>query len=79
MTEDNNTKDISRPAVSPIRLALTYAKEMEKETDINTEFIEEEPEYEPGSIGMSASAPQYWRNVGNLCNSESEPEVNMPS
>ena len=30
MTDDNNTQDISRPAVSPIRLTLTYAKEMEK-------------------------------------------------
>ena len=26
MTEDNNTQDISRPAISPLRLALTYAK-----------------------------------------------------
>ena len=40
MTEDNNTQDISRPAVSPIRLALTYAKEMEKETGINTQLME---------------------------------------
>ena len=65
MTEDNNTQDISRPAVSPIRLALTYAKEMEKETGINTQLMGEEPEYEPGSIGMSASAPQYWSRLSS--------------
>ena len=27
--------------------------------------MEEEPEYEPGSIGMSASAPQYWSRLGS--------------
>ena len=58
-------EDISRPAISPVRLALTYASEMEKETGVNIQFMEEEPEYEAGSIGMSASAPQYWSRLGS--------------
>ena len=65
MTETTRTQDISRPAISPIRLALTYASEMEKETGGNIQLMEEEPEYEEGSIGMSASAPQYWSRLGS--------------
>ena len=65
MTETTRTQDISRPAISPIRLALTYASEMEKETGVNIQLMEEEPEYEEGSIGMSASATQYWSRLGS--------------
>ena len=65
MTETNNTQDISRPATSPLRLALTHASEIEKETDINIKLIEEEPEYEQGSVRMSASAPQNWSRLGS--------------
>ena len=66
MTDTDKTqKDISRSAISPIRLAHTYASEMEKETGANIQFMEEDPEYEPGSIGMSASAPQYWSRLGS--------------
>ena len=59
MTEDNNTQDRIRRAVSPIRLALKYANVMGKETGVNIQLMDEEPEYEPASIGMSYSAPQY--------------------
>ena len=73
MTETEKTQeDISRPAISPVRLALTYASEMEKETGVNIQFMEEEPEYEPGSIGMSASAPQYWSRLGSSKSSSSD-------
>ena len=65
MTETTRTQDISRPAISPIRLALTYASEMEKETGVNIQLMEEEPEYEEGSIGMSASVSQYWSRLGS--------------
>ena len=65
MTENDHSQDISRPSTSPIRLALTYAKEMEKVIGVNIQIMEEEPEYEEGSIGMSASAPQYWSRLGS--------------
>ena len=60
MTEYDHSQDILCPSISPIRLALTYAKAMEKETGINIQIhvMEEELEFNEGSIGMSASAPQ---------------------
>ena len=65
MTENDHSQVISRPSISPIRLALAYAKEMEKETGVNIQIMEEDPEYEEGSIGMSAGAPQYWSRLGS--------------
>ena len=57
MTETGNTQDIARPIISPIRLALTYASDTEKETGVNIQIMEEEPEYKEGNTRMSASAP----------------------
>ena len=65
MTETSNTQDMTRPTISPIRLALRYASEMEKETCVNIQLMEEEPEYKEESIRMSTSAPQYWSRLGS--------------
>ena len=48
-----------------MRLALTYAKEMERKNGIDFRLMEEEPEYEEGCIGMTASAPHYWSRLGS--------------
>ena len=65
LTETNASQEILRQTLSPMRLALTYAKEMERETGIDFRLLEEEPEYEEGCIGMTTSAPHYWSRLGS--------------
>lgn len=64
MTLDNYSQGTALLITSPLKLALTYACEMEKETGINVRLMAEEPEYEEGSIGMTASAPLYRTRLG---------------
>ena len=59
MTQTEHSQNTMRLAISPFRLALTQAKEMEKITGIDTQMIEQEPEYEEGCVAMTSRAPKY--------------------
>ena len=65
LTETTESQEVLRQTMSPIRLALTYAKEMERETGIDYRLMEEEPEFEEGCVAMTASAPHYWSRLGS--------------
>ena len=65
MTQTEHSQNTIRLAISPFRLALTHAKEMEKITRIDIQMIEPEPEYEEGCVAMTSSAPKYWSRLGS--------------
>ena len=58
MAETETTNNTTKMLISPFRIALTQAKEMEKVTGIDIQMIEPEPEYEEGNIVMTSSAPK---------------------
>ena len=65
MNQTELTQSTTRLVISPLRLALTQAKEMEKTTGIDIQMIEPEPEYEEGCVAMTSSAPKYWSRLGS--------------
>ena len=72
LTETSNSQETLRQTLPYMRLVLTYATEMERDTGINYRLMEEEPEFEEWCVGMTASAPHYLSRLGSSKSRTSE-------
>ena len=65
MTQTEHSQSTTRVAISPLRLAWTQVKEMEKTTRIGTKMIEPEPKYKEGCVAIISSVQKYWSRLGS--------------
>lgn len=75
MMDTESSTDTTRLIIFPLRLALTQAKEMEKDTGIDIQMIEPEPEYEEGCVNMTMSAPKYWSRLASKSRTAQQQEM----